>query len=56
MSKTYLLIGGSYGIGSDIIDQLPEGSEIIVASRTSEGLAGKQVKHIHLMCLKTRFP
>jgi NAD(P)-dependent dehydrogenase (short-subunit alcohol dehydrogenase family) len=56
MSKTYLLIGGSYGIGKDIIDQLPEGSEIIVASRTNEGLAGKQVTHIPFNVLEDTLP
>ena len=56
MNKTYLLIGGSYGIGSDIIDQLPAGSEIIVASRTREGLAGKPVKHIPFNVLEDTLP
>ena len=46
MNKTFLLIGGSYGIGSKIIDLLPNESEIIVASRTKEGLLNKKVKHI----------
>ena len=46
MNKTFLLIGGSYGIGNKIIDLLPNESEIIVASRTKEGLLNKKVKHI----------
>ena len=46
MNKTFLLIGGSYGIGNKIIDLLPKESEIIVASRTKEGLNNKKVKHI----------
>ena len=46
MNKTFLLIGGSYGIGNKIIDLLPDESEIIVASRTKEGLLNKKVKHI----------
>ena len=46
MKKTFLLIGGSYGIGNKIIDLLPKESEIIVASRTKEGLLNKKVKHI----------
>jgi len=46
MNKTFLLIGGSYGIGNKIIDLLPNDSEIIVASRTKEGLLNKKVKHI----------
>lgn len=56
MSKTYLLIGGSYGIGNDIIDQLPKGSEIIVACRSSEGLAGKPVKHITFNVIEDTLP
>ena len=44
--KNYLLIGGSYGIGNEIIDLLPDNATIIVASRTADGLAGKNVKHI----------
>ena len=56
MNKTYLLIGGSYGIGSDIIDQLPAGSEIIVASRTREGLVSKPVKHIPFNVLEDTLP
>ena len=56
MSKTYLLIGGSYGIGNDIIDQLPKDSEIIVASRSPEGLAGKPVKHIAFNVIEDTLP
>lgn len=44
--KNYLLIGGSYGIGNQLIDLLPVDANIIVASRTAEGLNGKSVKHI----------
>lgn len=44
--KNYLLIGGSYGIGNQLIDVLPKDANIIVASRTAEGLNGKGVKHI----------
>ena len=43
MNKTFLLIGGSYGIGNKIIDLLPNESEIIVASRTKEGLLNKNI-------------
>lgn len=56
MSKTYLLIGGSYGIGNDIIDQLPADADIIVASRTNEGLVDKQVKHIRFNVLEDTLP
>lgn len=50
--KSYLLIGGSYGIGNQIIDLLPEDANIIVASRTAEGLNGKNVKHISFNVLE----
>jgi 3-oxoacyl-[acyl-carrier protein] reductase len=50
--KNYLLIGGSYGIGNQIIDLLPEDANIIVASRTAEGLNGKNVKHISFNVLE----
>ena len=56
MSKTYLLIGGSYGIGNDIIDQLPADADIIIASRTNDGLVGKQVKHIPFNVLEDTLP
>lgn len=56
MSKTYLLIGGSYGIGNDIIDQLPADADIIIASRTNDGLVGKQVKHIHFNVFEDTLP
>ena len=41
MNKTFLLIGGSYGIGNKIIDLLPKESEIIVASRTKKVITKK---------------
>lgn len=44
--NNYLLIGGSYGIGNKLIDELPSNANIIVASRTNEGLIEKNVKHI----------
>lgn len=56
MSKTYLLIGGSYGIGSQIINELPADASIIVASRTNEGLAGKNVTHIPFDVLQDDLP
>ena len=56
MSKTYLLIGGSYGIGSQIIDELPTDASIYVASRSSEGLAGKNVTHIPFDVLQDDLP
>lgn len=56
MSKTYVLIGGSYGIGSQIIDELPNDSSIFVASRSSEGLTGKNVTHIPFDVLQDDLP
>ncbi len=56
MSKTFLLIGGSYGIGSQIIDALPADASIFVASRTSEGLAEKNATHIPFDVLQDDLP
>lgn len=56
MNKTYLFIGGSYGIGSQIIDELPADASIFVASRTNEGLAGKNVTHIPFDVLQDDLP
>jgi 3-oxoacyl-[acyl-carrier protein] reductase len=44
--KNILLIGGSYGIGLAIANELAAGNTIFVASRTSEGLAGLNITHI----------
>lgn len=46
MSKTYLCIGGSYGIGNQVVKLLSEEAQVIVASRTNEGLQGKNITHI----------
>ncbi len=39
MNKTYLLIGGSYGIGSDIIDQLPRRILWLIGGEVALGIA-----------------
>ena len=44
--KNILLIGGSYGIGLAIAQELHNGNNIFVASRTNENLAGLNVTHI----------
>jgi len=44
--KNILLIGGSYGIGLAIAQELQNENNIFVASRTNENLAGLNVKHI----------
>ncbi|MEL6917107.1 MAG: SDR family oxidoreductase [Bacteroidota bacterium] len=46
MKKNILLIGGSYGIGHSIAEQLQKEHSIFVASRTSESLGEMSVKHI----------
>ena len=44
--KNILLIGGSYGIGLAIAQELHNENNIFVASRTNENLAGLNVTHI----------
>ncbi len=46
MKRNIVLIGGSYGIGLSIVKQLRESCTIYVASRSTEGLEGYNVKHI----------
>jgi len=46
MKRNIVLIGGSYGIGLSIVKQLLESCTIYVASRSTEGLEGYDVKHI----------
>jgi len=44
--KNILLIGGSYGIGLAIAQELQNDNNIFVASRTNENLSGINVTHI----------
>ena len=44
--KNILLIGGSYGIGLAIAQELQDDNNIFVASRSNENLAGLNVTHI----------
>ena len=44
--KNILLIGGSYGIGLAIAQELHSENNIFVASRTNENLEGLNVTHI----------
>jgi len=44
--KNILLIGGSYGIGLAIAQELHNDNNIFVASRTNENLSGLNVTHI----------
>lgn len=44
--KNILLIGGSYGIGLAIAQELQNDNNIFVASRSNENLAGLNVTHI----------
>lgn len=46
MKKNILLIGGSYGIGRAIAQELQTEHNVIVASRSMEGLQGLAVKHL----------
>ncbi len=45
MKKNILLIGGTKGIGLEIVNQLHDSHHIYVASRTNENLEGKNVTH-----------
>lgn len=49
--KNILLIGGSYGIGLAIIQELVNNNNVYVASRTSEGLQGLNVTYIEFDAL-----
>lgn len=44
--KNILLIGGSYGIGLDLAQELQSENNVYVASRTCENLSGLKVTHI----------
>ena len=44
--KNILLIGGSYGIGLAIAEELQAGNNVFVASRSNENLSGLHVTHI----------
>lgn len=44
--KNILLIGGSYGIGQSIVEELKDTHELFVASRTGENLQHKNITHI----------
>ena len=44
--KNILLIGGSYGIGLELAEQLQNENNIFVASRTNENLSNLNVTHI----------
>jgi len=46
MKKNILLIGGSHGIGLEIVTLLKDSHNVFVASRTADDIAGLPVKHI----------
>ncbi|NNJ89676.1 MAG: SDR family oxidoreductase [Eudoraea sp.] len=46
MKKNILLIGGSHGIGLEIVNLLNNSFNLFVASRTADEIAGLQVTHI----------
>lgn len=56
MGKKYLFIGGSYGIGKSILQELNPSDEVWVASRTSEGLDGPNIHHIPFDVLSDSLP
>ena len=45
MKKNILLIGGTKGIGLEIVNQLADTHNVYVASRTNDNLEGKNVHH-----------
>ena len=46
MSKTHLIIGGSYGIGAALVDLLPQEDRIFIASRTNEKHSADHITHL----------
>jgi len=46
MSKSILLIGGSYGIGKTIAETLAKNNQVIVASRSAVDFDSKNIRHI----------
>ncbi len=44
--KNILLIGGSYGIGFEVAQQMSKTCNVYVASRTSDNLSNNTIKHI----------
>jgi len=46
MMKNILLIGGSYGIGKAVAENLANNNQVIVASRSSEGFDSENIKHV----------
>ena len=46
MKKNMLLIGGSYGIGLALVKALHQDHNVIIASRSKEGLTGLDVTHL----------
>jgi NAD(P)-dependent dehydrogenase (short-subunit alcohol dehydrogenase family) len=57
MSKNYLIVGGSHGIGLEIVKQLAEENNVIVLSRTSDNLEGINSTHHKVDLTKeTEFP
>lgn len=46
MKKNILLIGGSHGIGFELVSQLNKDHEVFVASRTADKLSDLDVTHI----------
>jgi len=52
MSRTHLIIGGSYGIGSALVELFPAEDQIFIASRTNETHTAPNVTHLPFDVLK----
>lgn len=52
MSRTHLIIGGSYGIGSALVELFPSEDQIFIASRTNETHTAANVTHLPFDVLK----
>lgn len=44
--KTILLIGGTHGIGSDIVEQLKESHKLVIATRSEPSESHQNIEHI----------
>jgi 3-oxoacyl-[acyl-carrier protein] reductase len=52
MDRTILLIGGSYGIGKTLAENLAKTNRVIVASRSNNGFNSENIKQLHFDVLK----
>jgi NAD(P)-dependent dehydrogenase (short-subunit alcohol dehydrogenase family) len=52
MPRTHVIIGGSYGIGSALVELFPEDDQVLIASRTNETHTAANVTHLPFDVLK----